>query len=225
MIRVFIGYDPRQPLAYNVMQHSIVRNASVPVAITPLILNQLPIKRRGLTEFTYSRFLVPALCDFQGLAVFADADIVVRGDIRELIDAVGENPGHSVYVNKLQERFEWPSVMVFDCGRCRDLTPAYIDDAKNALFDFAWAEDGVGGFPAEWNHCVGYEETRDDAKLFHYTQGLPCFVETAGLPEDAYWHDELKRMKHTVSWRELMGSSIHAKHVLKRFLSRYATEA
>lgn len=66
MIRVFIGYDPRQPLAYNVMQHSIARHSSVPVAITPLILDQLPITRRGLTEFTYSRFLVPALCDFKG---------------------------------------------------------------------------------------------------------------------------------------------------------------
>lgn len=225
MIRVFIGYDPRQPLAYNVMQHSIARHSSVPVAITPLILDQLPITRRGLTEFTYSRFLVPALCDFQGLAVFADADMVVKGDIRELIDAVGDTPGHSVYVNKLQQQFEWPSVMVFDCGRCRELTPAYIDDAKHAMFDFAWATDGVGGFPAEWNHCVGYEEPRDDAKLYHYTQGLPCFHETRGLPEDVQWDTELNAMKHTVPWKTLMGGSIHAKHVLRRMISKYATEA
>ena len=77
MLNVFIGYDPRQPVAYNVLQHSIVRHASEPVAITPLILKQLPIERRGLTEFTFSRFLVPYLCGFKGMAVFLDADMVV----------------------------------------------------------------------------------------------------------------------------------------------------
>lgn len=223
MIRVFIGYDPRQPLAYNVMQHSIVRHASVPVAVTPLILGQLPIKRRGLTEFTYSRFLVPHLCGYQGFAVFADADMVVRGDVQELVKWVSDparNPA-SVWVNKEQQRFEWPSVMVFDCKRCLNLTPKYIDDESNNMFDFAWAEDSVHGFPSEWNHCVGYEEPRDDAKLYHYTQGLPCFTETRGLDEDVYWDEELAAMKHTVSWRALMGGSVHAKPVLLRMFEKY----
>ena len=44
--RVFIGYDHRQPVAFSTCAHSIVRNASGPVAITPLILSQLPITRR-----------------------------------------------------------------------------------------------------------------------------------------------------------------------------------
>ena len=75
MLRVFIGYDDRQPVAYNVLQFSIATRSSRPVTITPLIINQLPIKRTGLTPFTFSRFLVPWLCDYQGTALFLDIDM------------------------------------------------------------------------------------------------------------------------------------------------------
>lgn len=218
--RVFIGYDPRQPLAYNVLQHSIVRHSSVPVMITPLILRQLPIKRRGLTEFTYSRFLVPYLSDFAGKSVFMDADMVVTGDIKELFDLA--DPRCAVSVMQEQERFEWPSLMVFSNGCCQKLTPKFVDDEKNALFDFAWAPS-VGSLPAEWNHCVGYQEPKP-AKLYHFTQGLPCFPETKGLPEDEVWEGERKRMLGSVDWKELMGTSVHAKPVLQRMFQRYTSE-
>ena len=120
MNHVFIGYDPRQPLAYNVLQHSIVRHSSRPVAITPLILSQLPMKRRGLTEFTFSRFLVPYLCGFKGKALFLDADMVVTGDISELFE---QDELYAVAVQQDQPKFEWPSVMFFNCGACIRLTP------------------------------------------------------------------------------------------------------
>lgn len=220
MLRVFIGYDPRQPLAYNVLQHSIVRHSSVPVAVTPLILGQLPIKRRGLTEFTFSRFVVPHLCDYLGTAVFMDADVVVTGDIKDLFDCA-QPSSYAVQVMQAQSKFEWASVMLFNNSCCRNLTPSFIDDESNGMFDLEWARDRVGSIPDAWNHCVGYQEPKL-ANLYHYTQGLPCWMETAGLPEDAPWDAEYQAMIHTVEWRELMGSSIHAKPVLKRFLSRYA---
>ncbi len=216
-LRIFIGYDPRQPLAYNVLQHSIARHASVPVAITPLVLGQLPIKRRGLTEFTYSRFLVPWLCGFRGQAVFMDADMVVTSDIAELFECADLN---AVSVMQDQPRFEWASMMLFQCGACLRLTPEFIDNELNAMFDLAWAPS-IGALPAQWNHCVGVHEPKE-ASLFHYTQGLPCFFETRGLPEDAAWDEEKKAMLHSVGWRELMGTSVHAKPVLQRMLKRYA---
>jgi hypothetical protein len=189
----------------------------MPVSITPLVLSQLPIKRRGLTEFTYSRFLVPYLSGFVGYSVFMDADMVVTADIKELFEAV--QPMAAVSVMQSQERFEWPSMMVFSNSACRRLTPEFIDDEKNALFDFAWAPS-VGDIPSEWNHCVGYQEPKE-ANLYHYTQGLPCFPETRGLPEDAVWEREKRAMLSTVEWKDLMGKSVHAKHVLKRMLNRY----
>lgn len=58
-LRIFIGYDHRQAVAYNVLQFSLYRRSSRPLAISPLVLPTLPMKRQGLTPFTFSRFLVP----------------------------------------------------------------------------------------------------------------------------------------------------------------------
>lgn len=217
MLRVMIGYDPRQPLAYNVLQHSIVRHSSVPVSITPLILSQLPLKRRGLTEFTYSRFLVPFLCDYEGPAVFMDADIVVKGDIKDLFMSAD---GAAVQVMKAQPKFEWASVMLFNCSQCRVLTPDFIEQEKD-IFSLDWASE-VGELPDEFNHCVGIQDPKQ-AKLYHYTQGLPCWHETKGLPEDQAWLEEASLITKTVSWKELMGKSVHAQPVLKRLFQRLST--
>lgn len=214
-LRVFIGYDPRQPVAYNVLQHSIARHSSKPVAITPLILSQLPIKRRGLTEFTFSRFLVPWLCAYKGVGLFLDADMAVTGDIAELFDMAG---AAAVSVVQDQARFEWGSAMLFNAGCCRMLSPEFIENTDNQLLDLKWAPS-VGILPPEWNHCVGYKEPIE-AKLYHYTQGLPLWPETAGLPEDKAWNDEHAAAVHSVTWKELMGKSVHAKPVIERLIRR-----
>jgi len=215
LLRIFIGYDSRQPIAFNVLQHSIARHSSEPVSITPLILSQLPIKRRGLTEFTFSRFLVPWLCNFKGKAVFMDADMVVTGDIAELFECGGMN---AVSVMQDQPQFEWASLMLFNNSACQRLTPEFIDDTDNKLFDLSWAPY-VGTLPAEWNHCVGYAEPKE-ANLYHFTQGLPCWYETQGLAEDGVWLQEHDAMNATVDWKALMGRSVHAEPVLRRLLKR-----
>lgn len=206
MLRVFIGRDPRQPVAYNVLADSIIRYASRPVSITALSLKTLPITRRGLTEFTFSRFLVPWLCDFKGTALFLDADMVVTSDIAELFDSA--DCKSSVQVNANQAKFEWPSAMLFNCERCMTLTPEYIEDRRNQLFDFDWAGE-IGTFPPEWNHCVGYAPPRLNAKLYHFTKGVPVWRETRGNIEDQVFHEAYKHMLHTVSHAELMGNSVH----------------
>ena len=208
MLRVFIGVDPRQPIAYSVLASSLIRHSSKPLAITALSLKTLPIKRRGLTEFTFSRFLVPYLCGYEGTALFLDADMVVTGDIAELFAT--EMGHHQLLVNKDQARFEWPSAMLFDCSACVTLTPEYVDNPRNQLFDFAWAEHGaIGSFPDEWNKCVGYAPSGLDAKLYHFTKGIPIWRETRGNPEDVVFHEAYKHMLHSVSHTELMGNSVH----------------
>lgn len=212
-LRIFIGVDPRQPVGFSVLASSIYRHSSLPVAITPLVLRQLPLKRRGLTEFTYSRFLVPYLCGYKGHALFLDADMVVRGDIAELFYVADQNL--SVQVNKEQPEFEWASAMLFNNARCQNLTLDYIENPAHGMFGMEWAED-VGSFPKEWNHCVRYNEPNANAKLFHYTEGLPCWNETKGAPEDIHWEREHKVMNSTVRWQELMGNSVHAQRTLER---------
>ena len=154
VLPVCLGYDPRQPIAFHVAAHSITRHASRPVAIIRLQLDQLPITRRGLTEFTYSRFLVPWLCGFQGQAVFADADVLCRGDITELFALAARQVKAAVAVVQNARRFEWASLMAFNNAACEALTPDYVQDPTHGMFDMAWAV-GVGALPAEWNHLEG----------------------------------------------------------------------
>ena len=110
MYQIFIGYDHRQPISYNILQHSIIARASHTVSIAPLRLEALPINRHGLTPFTFSRYLVPWLMDYKGWALFLDSDILVLGDVVELFDAVDGDCAALVIKNK--RTFEWPSVIM-----------------------------------------------------------------------------------------------------------------
>lgn len=132
--------------------------------------------------------------------------MVVTSDIVELFQWADGTT--SVQVNKKQDMFEWPSAMLFNCEHCTMLTPEFVEDRRNQLFDFAWAKE-IGQFPAEWNHLCGYGEPRLDAKLYHFSRGLPVWRETRGLPEDAVFHAAYKHMVDTCSYNELMGNSVH----------------
>lgn len=211
-MRIFIGIDPRSPVSYNVLQWSIIRRASKPVQIIPLVLPQLPIKRRGLTDFTFSRYLPPFLCNYRGISVFMDSDMLVLGDVHELAKLVDGT--HEVYVAKHQQRFEWPSLMVFDNALCTNLTPEFIDEETSMPHKLDWAQS-IGDIPPEWNFCVGYDEMAP-AKLVHFTQGVPHFPEVRGCDYAEAWQEEYKAMNSSCSWIELMGKSVHAESVLKR---------
>jgi hypothetical protein len=208
MLRVFIGSDPRQPVSYSVLQHSISVRSSKPVSITRLQLNQLPLDRVGLTEFTYSRFLVPYLCGYKGLALFLDADMLCLDDISKLFDMKDRT---AIQVVKNKESFEWASLMLFDCSKCWKLTPESISYADNLFRMDKWEE--IGELPTEWNHLVGYDPPGVDKKLVHYTQGIPVWPETQECEYWEEWHDERRAMMGTCSFQELMGSSVHVKHM------------
>lgn len=102
-LRVFLGFDSREPVAYAVARHSILSRASVPVSVTPIELErneQWGLLRRPRetlsgqmfdtisdapmsTEFALSRFLTPFLAQ-KGWALFADSDTAALADIAEL---------------------------------------------------------------------------------------------------------------------------------------------
>lgn len=213
MMRVFIGVDQRQLLAYSVARHSIEQTASKPVSITPLILRQLPLQRRGLTEFTFARYLVPWLCHYEGAALFLDADTLCMGDISALpwdtTHSVCVVPHDTVVKNgqQVSVRFERPSVMLFNCTKCKRLTPEYIERGKPQSFEWA---DSVGDLPREWNHLVGYDSPDAEVKLAHFTMGIPCFPETQNDDFAAEWQQTATTAFATCSWAEIMGGSVHA---------------
>ena len=72
------------------------------------------------------------------------------------------------------------------------------------------SEDLVGDLPREWNHLVGYDAPRSDAKLIHYTQGMPIFEETKGSEYAEAWKKEHAKANQTMGWQDLMARSVHA---------------
>ncbi len=176
------------------------------------MLDTLPIRREGLTEFTYSRMLCPWLCDYRGWSLFLDADMLVLGDIVEVFGMGNLSSDLMVVKNKI--RFEWPSLILFNNEACQRVTPDFVEKYPD-LLGLGWT-DRIGSLPAEWNHCVGYDAPRKDAKLVHFTQGVPYFPETDGTEYVEEWRVELESAVFAEPWETLMGNSIHAPHVRAR---------
>ena len=219
IIKCFLGFDPRETIAFHVCANSIIRNASRPVEIIPLALHLLngyqELHTDGSNSFIYSRFLVPSLCDFLGKAIFMDGDMVVTGDIAELWDIPDQDAFKALWVvphdyrtqhvrkyigspmespNDDYPKKNQSSVMVFNCfsSLLKKLTPDYVSKATGShLHRFEWLpEDRIGHLPPEWN--VLAQEQAIDAKIMHYTLGIPGFQHYAYTDQSQPWHEELK---------------------------------
>ncbi len=221
MIPVFIGYDDRQPIAFAALTQSLISHASVPIAITPLVIHTLPVKRVGLTPFTYSRFLVPHLMNYRGWAIFLDIDIMLRADINELWKLRDDRYAAMVVPHDGKLKFEQASVMLLNCEKCKILTPDYVLSAGN-LHTMGWLtpEQDIGRLPHEWNHLVGYYDKNPDAKLAHFTQGNPIYDEVRDSEFAEEWMGMAQKAVSTVPWTTLMGNSVHAAPVMERLSSR-----
>lgn len=214
---IYIGYDgDAEPIAYHVCADSIIRNASGPVAIIPLALNTVRhfyTERHtdGSNAFIYSRFLVPYLQDFEGDAIFLDGDMLVRGDVYQLLYAHRGNGGVGVSVVKHPEyetkqavkylgarnsnypRKNWSSVIAFNCSHPshRVLTPSNVETMTGAqLHRFTWLSDAaIGALPDTWNRLVIEQEVQPGDNLLHYTLGTPCFSDYKHCPHAEEWRE------------------------------------
>ncbi len=218
MIRIFIGYDPREAVAYSVLAHSINIRASLPVSITPLMLTQLGSvfkrERHPLqsTDFAFSRFLTPYLSDFAGWTLFMDCDMLLRDDIAKLwalrderyavqvIKHVHVPQEDTKFMNQPQTRYEkknWSSVILFNNAKCRALTPEYVEQASGLeLHQFKWLGDDtlIGELPHRWNHLVGYDQYDQDAANVHFTSGGPYFTQYENCEYSTEWFADRNRM-------------------------------
>lgn len=205
-LKIFIGWDSREDIAYQVAKQSILDTASVPVEIVPL--KQKDLKKQGLywrnkdklgsTEFTFTRFLLPELTNFQGWALFIDCDFVALTDVKELFSHVDEKyavmcaqhnytptEGEKMDGQKqtIYPRKNWSSMMLFNCAHSSNkmLTKELVNSSDidgKYLHRFSWLKDEeVGEISHEWNWLVGwYKEPRHGKpKFLHYTEGGPWF--------------------------------------------------
>lgn len=163
------------------------------------------------TEFAISRFFVPLLarqyCDDPwDWALFMDCDVMLRTDVRELFNLA--DPKKAVQcVQHVQEkgaaikmdgqlqtfyaRKNWSSVMLFNVNHpaLSVLTPMKINTwTGRALHGFNWLADTLlGELPEEWNHLVGVNEPMPDAKLVHFTLGIPRMLGYRNCEHSAEW--------------------------------------
>jgi hypothetical protein len=217
MIRLFAGYDAREAIGYHVFVSSLLDQATAPVAVSALDSRGMPV---GSNEFTFSRFLVPWLCGFDGHAIFMDgADMLLQADVAEL-DALFD-PAYSVQVVKHPNyntrhrikyvgttmqcpnvdypRKNWASVMIFNCShpRWRSVTPQTLDALTGRLllqfrsFDH---ENEVGALPDAWNRLVDEGQAVEGAKVLHWTSGTPAFPHYCQAPGAELWHAARERM-------------------------------
>ena len=220
MIDIFIGYDPREAVAFSVLAHSIHVRASRPVSIAPLMLSQLDgiltRERHALqsSDFSFSRFLTPYLSGYRGWSIFMDCDMLVLDDIAKLwalrddrhaVQVVKHNhvPKEAIkFLGEKQTKYEkknWSSVILFNNAKCLALTPEYVNTASGLeLHQFKWLgnDDLIGNLPHRWNHLVGYDAPSPDVSLVHYTIGGPYFPEYRDCEHAGAWRREHEHMLH-----------------------------
>jgi hypothetical protein len=224
VLNIYIGYDPVESVAFYTLAHSIQRRSSVPVSIAPVArrhLKGLYRRSRGpteSTEFSLTRFLVPALSDYRGWSVFMDCDMLCRVDVAALLGEMERQSDKAVlvcqhdYVPKTARKFldqvqtkyprkNWSSLMLFNNARCRALSVDYVNSASGLeLHRFAWLEDAsIGALPLEWNWLVGEYPYSPDARIAHFTLGGPYFPEYRDCDYADEWRAEFESMRQCAS--------------------------
>ena len=218
-MKIFIGYEPREDIAYKVCVHSIL--ARQPKAeVIPLVQQELrdlglytrDIDKLASTEFTFTRFLVPELCDYNGWALFIDCDTLIATDIQELFDLADDRYAvmcvkHNYKVSEDYKmdgqkqtsypRKNWSSVMLFNCSHPsnRALSNRIINDPDTTgayLHRMSWLEDSeIGELNHTWNYLADVYTSIPNPKIIHYTSGGPWFTEYKNCPFNHSWNMEL----------------------------------
>ena len=220
-MKVFVGWDSREDIAFQTCKQSILDAAKYPNQIEVIPIKQDELRKRGIytrpedklasTEFTFTRFLVPELCDHKGWAVFVDCDFIFREDVRGLFERVDDKYAVMVvqhdYTPKTETKMDgkaqhqyprknWSSMILWNCGHeaNKKLTAKMVNDESKtgAYFHrFSWLHDKhIGRIPPIWNWLVGYYKEPDDGTpcAIHYTDGGPWFKKYSRCEYSGDWY-------------------------------------
>jgi hypothetical protein len=216
--KIYVGYDSREDIAWQVCRHSVLRHTSAPVEIYPLkqsTLRELGLYTRGAdsasTEFSLTRFLTPYLAGPSGWSIFVDCDFLFTVDVTSVLDGVDKNK--AVYVVKHDyvpaqamkmdaqvqtsyPRKNWSSFILFNNSHplVRALTPEIVNRESPAfLHRFSWIPDDelIGELPLAWNFLEGeYPKPAQTPNAIHYTNGGPWFTNWQTVDFADLWRAE-----------------------------------
>jgi lipopolysaccharide biosynthesis glycosyltransferase len=235
-IEIFIGYDAREQVATEVAAHSIRRRTKSLVNIQ--YLKHRDLRLAGLftrewliesktgnykdlvdgrpfsTEFSHTRFLVPALMEYKGWALFMDADMIVLSDIKKLFELCDDKyavmcvkhnhrPAESIKMDKQPqaqyERKNWSSFVLWNCAHPANdwLSVDRVNRMSGReLHTFSWLGDNlIGEIPFTYNYINKVSpklpiECAGKPHVMHYTDGGPWFEECKNVPYAHLWLDE-----------------------------------
>lgn len=224
--KVYVGYDSREDIAWQVCRHSLLRLSSSRVSVHPL--RQPALREVGLytrdadaaasTEFSLTRFLTPYLANSDGWSVFVDCDVVFTRPIDELVAGLSKDkalyvvqhdyqPAHAIKMDgKTQATYprkNWSSLMVFNGAHpaVKALTPAVVNSAAPSyLHRFGWATDeDIGQLDLGWNFLADeYPTPNETPAAIHYTNGGPWFEQWTDVPFADVWREERDRYLKSV---------------------------
>jgi len=217
-LNFFIGYDSKEDIAYRVCKYSILKNTSFNVKIRSLKLYELISKNMytrtvdplASTEFTYSRFLIPALMNYNGWAIFCDCDFLFFDDIKNIIKEL--DPNKAVYCvqhdytpkekhkmdgqkQTIYPRKNWSSFIVYNCGHNsnKKLTVDLVNkETGSFLHQFKWLDDQeIGSLDERWNWLEGWTSNHNNNSPYavHFTRGGPWFEEWQDVEFAKEWID------------------------------------
>ena len=221
-LNIYIGFDAVETTAYHTLSQSIIEYASGPVRISPICSQHYKkffTRERDdkqSNDFSFTRFLVPYLNNYEDFAIFMDCDMMLRTDIFEVLKSLNSKNAVSVvkhdytpsdtvkYLNNVQyayPRKNWSSFVVWNCAHLKNktLTPEFVEQASGmTLHRFSWlTDDEIGALDINWNWLVGdYIDPPVDVKNIHWTLGGPYFKEYSQVDFSAEWFEMNKRMNY-----------------------------
>ena len=218
-LNIYVGYDSKEDIAYRVCKHSILKRSRANVKIRSLKIYELKANKLynrtidplASTEFTYSRFLVPTLNNFNGWAVFCDCDFLFFEDVVKILDNIDESKAvycvqhdytpkekHKMDGQKqtIYPRKNWSSFILFNCSHSSNkrLSVDLVNSETGSfLHQFKWLKDSeIGSLDERWNWLEGWTSKHNNKKPFavHYTRGGPWFEEWQDVEFANEWIQE-----------------------------------
>jgi hypothetical protein len=208
-LNIYVGYDSNMNDLEGVCKLSILKSIEESLGggkwnnylefkpeIKILDIAKLPDYNREYanqsTEFTYSRFLIPYLENYEGFSLFVDNDFIFTKTPLSMFnylspdDAVAciKYPHYEHDATKFDGEVNidypcklWSSMMFFNNGHedCKKLTPEVVNTwTGKQLHQFEWT-DKISEIPQKYIFVEGYDnpEEKWDYTGIHYTRGGP----------------------------------------------------
>jgi len=232
-INIFVGYDSTHKGSSESCKASIEKNIGSKlndyIKIHDLDISKIDGWTREYkdqsTEFSYSRFLVPYLSNYEGMSIFCDDDFIFNDNILNLLYFIAPQYAVACVKHNFSKKYDtkftnvkdvwydkklWSSLMVFNNSHpdCKKLTLETVQqETGKYLHQFEWTSDEcIASLPKKWNWCEGYSNINDihNALGLHWTRGGP-WIEGMDCSDINGLHlYDLYKQKEKTNWKQII---------------------